>query len=120
MKGLIWVAGSVLAAGIGGAQAGDLYGGASPMSGADLQGATGMAAFASSESHAHNFNATLQANAQGIGVEGAGACTTCTATNTNHTSQTSTSSSSASATNFSTFSGNTVQITFSSDGGMLD
>ena len=110
MKSMIWVAGTVLAASIGGAQAGDLYGGASPMSGADLQGATGMFAEAFSESHAHNFNATLQANAQGIGAGGQGACTTCTGTNTNSTSQTSTSTSSSTSSNTTTISGNTFQF----------
>ena len=113
MKGSIWVAGAALVAGIGVAQAGELYGGASPMSGAALQGATGMAAFAGSESHAHNFNATLQANGQGIGVGGTGACTTCTASNTNHTSQSASATSSSTSSNTTTLSGNTVVFTFS-------
>ena len=108
MRSMIWVAGTVLATGIGVAQAGDLYSTASPMSGAELQGATGMFAQSFSEAHAHNFNATLQANAQGIGVGGVGACTTCSGTNTNTTSQSATSTSTSTSSNTTTISGNTV------------
>ena len=110
-KSFVLLTGAVLALGIGAAQAGELYGGASSMGAPELAGATGMFAGAESFSHAGNGNFTGSLNAQGQGFFGGqGACTGCNGANTNSTTQSSTSSSSASSTNTTTVSGNTVQV----------
>jgi hypothetical protein len=98
-KVLAFISGAALAAGVGAAQGGELYGGAASMNAAALQDATGMFASAEAGSVAANINGTGQDNLQGVGILGLGECIVCDASNSNETGQGAAANASASADN---------------------